>query len=121
MTKTNITGTQLVGSGLGLTPQTAALQDCKESIEFISENRITLEEVNGRVALIGDGSEESRMIGYFFQESMKDGILLNLSPIARLAHIINRLASNLDVQEPCGTPSRMQMLWMFQHSKEIER
>lgn len=61
------------------------------------------------------------MIGYFFQESLKDELFSKVPPVVRIAHIINRLASSLDAHAPCGPPSRMQMLWMFQHSNEIER
>lgn len=110
---------------LGLDPDTATFENCDSSLRHLSEQHIGIELLdNGKWALVGDGSEESYMIAEFFKKSLGDGILQTLTPLARMASIINRLASHLDAFAPIkipGVPSRMQALSLIQAESKIQR
>lgn len=119
-------GSLYLGKSLmGLDLKTATLENCDAALRYLSEQHVGIElRGNGSWALVGDRSEESYMIALFYKESLKDGILQTLTPLARLASILNRLASQLDAHEPIkipGVPSRMQALWLIQTQPEIRR
>lgn len=116
----------LQGSSLlGLTPETATLEDCSNAMKYVSEGHVNILPHPPGYALIGDGSLESHMMGGFFDISLNDVSLASLPPLERLARAINRFASALDAANPVdrkvGIPSRMQMLWTMQNNPNLAR
>ncbi len=113
---------QLGKVGEGLKVNTATMDICVKALSYITEGHLQLEPVNGRWQFKGDfGNPISMNAIRFYNENLGSPELSQLSPLERVAAIINRLALSEDEKKPqkaLGVPSRMQAIWLIQNHPE---
>lgn len=117
--------------GEGLNVNTATFNDCAEAILYLTEGYVKLLTLDDKPTFFGDSATCERINAYF-ERNYKDEALKPLTPEAKLATIMNRLAKSMDANIPVnstgilpikelGIPNRMQALWLIQHEQGVTR